>query len=629
MTETKRLLKVFLCHAHADRDPVRGLYARLTKDGVDAWLDKEKLLPGADWEYEIRQAVRESDIVVVCLSKQFKQKGFRQREVQIALEEASLQPEGEVFIIPARLEECETLQSLRKWHWVDLFEDDGYERLMRALRTRADKIDVNPQQKKNWLSITSPRTTTERLADEKKPATPIGGMSEEANWKKTEPKKADRVLIARNPANFFIGLKSIFFSGNPYLWILGLVGIVIALFWFSSWVSYNFPAPFPTAANTITLTATLTSKSTLPTNTLTLTASPTLTQTPTPTPTPTITPKSISGLSAEQVFLMGGINPPSNADITATDISPDGGLIAVGLSTGEIQLWRTDNLIHIRSLVGHIGNVGYVYFSSDGKLLVSRASGDVTVRIWRVEDGEPLYLYVDKPGYFIKTQIARNDDVLIGVLDKTISFFDLNSYQVLDQKKVEESIQTFSLNDANQLMYTTRVWTIVRWYYPWDPAKNKYETTTVPEWGYINGRTHLINLNEVIQDNILPENFSAAFDVSADGSQLVGKSSNSILILYLQSNNKNSTSFSGVNKAVFSPDNSLVCVAAYRDLYLYRPADSKKIKLPVSHNNEIINIAFSENGWTIMSASRDVIYLWGRTRWNSTLTPSTSLTPTK
>jgi hypothetical protein len=43
---------------------VRGLYARLTKDGVDAWLDKEKLLPGQgfdrlnlpDWELEIRKA---------------------------------------------------------------------------------------------------------------------------------------------------------------------------------------------------------------------------------------------------------------------------------------------------------------------------------------------------------------------------------------------------------------------------------------------------------------------------------------------------------------------------------------------------------------------------------------------
>jgi hypothetical protein len=67
MPEPKRPLKVFLCHAHADRDPVRGLYARLTQDGVDALLDKAKLhgersrtiLPVQDWELEIRNPVRE------------------------------------------------------------------------------------------------------------------------------------------------------------------------------------------------------------------------------------------------------------------------------------------------------------------------------------------------------------------------------------------------------------------------------------------------------------------------------------------------------------------------------------------------------------------------------------------
>ena len=67
MPEPKRPLKVFLCHAHADRDSVRGLYVRLTQDGVDAWLDKAKLhgeqsriiILGRDWELEIRNAVRD------------------------------------------------------------------------------------------------------------------------------------------------------------------------------------------------------------------------------------------------------------------------------------------------------------------------------------------------------------------------------------------------------------------------------------------------------------------------------------------------------------------------------------------------------------------------------------------
>lgn len=70
MTEVKRPLKVFLCHAHSDKDAVKALYDCLIKDGVDAWLDKEKLLPGQDLELEIRKTVRKTD-VVVCLSKKF------------------------------------------------------------------------------------------------------------------------------------------------------------------------------------------------------------------------------------------------------------------------------------------------------------------------------------------------------------------------------------------------------------------------------------------------------------------------------------------------------------------------------------------------------------------------------
>jgi len=59
LSRTEQGISIPLTHAHADRDPVRGLYARLTtpalaggarEDGVDAWLDKAKLFPGQDWE---------------------------------------------------------------------------------------------------------------------------------------------------------------------------------------------------------------------------------------------------------------------------------------------------------------------------------------------------------------------------------------------------------------------------------------------------------------------------------------------------------------------------------------------------------------------------------------------------
>ena len=73
MAELKRSLKVFLYHAPVDKIAVRDLYLRLIGDGVDTWLVKEKILPGQDWKQEIHKAVREADVVVVCISERFHQ----------------------------------------------------------------------------------------------------------------------------------------------------------------------------------------------------------------------------------------------------------------------------------------------------------------------------------------------------------------------------------------------------------------------------------------------------------------------------------------------------------------------------------------------------------------------------
>lgn len=59
--------KSFLMPRFSDKEIVRTLYYRLIRDGIDAWLDDEKLLPGQKWEIEIPKAVKNSDIVIVCL----------------------------------------------------------------------------------------------------------------------------------------------------------------------------------------------------------------------------------------------------------------------------------------------------------------------------------------------------------------------------------------------------------------------------------------------------------------------------------------------------------------------------------------------------------------------------------
>jgi CheY-like chemotaxis protein len=138
-----RRLRMFLCHSAGDKPAVRDLYRRLRADGVDPWLDEEALLPGQDWDREIRKAVRAADVILVCLScGSVTKAGYVQKEIKFALDVADEQPEGTIFLIPLRLEECDVPERLSRWQWVDLFDARGYEDLMRALRLRAKDLGV-------------------------------------------------------------------------------------------------------------------------------------------------------------------------------------------------------------------------------------------------------------------------------------------------------------------------------------------------------------------------------------------------------------------------------------------------------------------------------------------------------
>lgn len=142
-THSSPLLRVFLCHASVDKPSVCNLYNRLLVCGIEPWFDEEKLVGGQDWELEIRRAVRASHIVIVCLSQASVYKaGFVQKEIRYALDVADEQPEGNIFLIPLRLELCEVPDRLRRWQWIDLYEPNGYSRLMKAIYRRARELGI-------------------------------------------------------------------------------------------------------------------------------------------------------------------------------------------------------------------------------------------------------------------------------------------------------------------------------------------------------------------------------------------------------------------------------------------------------------------------------------------------------
>ncbi len=147
----QRRLTAFLCHSSADKSIIRKLFVQLRSDGVEPWLDEENLLPGQNWRVEIPKAVRSSDVVLICLSKEaLGRDGYVQDEIRFALEEAE-QQDG-IFLIPVRLDNVKIPNRLSHLQWVDLFDKQGYAKLINSLEQRAINLDtIVPELKSEFI----------------------------------------------------------------------------------------------------------------------------------------------------------------------------------------------------------------------------------------------------------------------------------------------------------------------------------------------------------------------------------------------------------------------------------------------------------------------------------------------
>jgi len=144
---SSRPLRVFLCHSSNDKPAVRELYQKLRAEPwIQPWLDEEELYPGQDWNMEIEKAVEAADAIIVCLTKNsINKEGYVQRELRIVLDFADYKPEGTLYIMPVRLEECEPPRRLRAWQYADYFEGNrerGLQRLLVSLKRRADSLGL-------------------------------------------------------------------------------------------------------------------------------------------------------------------------------------------------------------------------------------------------------------------------------------------------------------------------------------------------------------------------------------------------------------------------------------------------------------------------------------------------------
>jgi TIR domain/Protein of unknown function (DUF3298) len=132
---------IFVSYASEDRHEVKKLYDRLRLAGYDPWMDFVDIVGGEDWERSIERSLNNADLFLACLSSNSVQKrGFLQKEVLQALDKWREKLPDDIYLIPVRLEECAMPERLAKFQAIDLFREDGWERLLDALRTGAQRL---------------------------------------------------------------------------------------------------------------------------------------------------------------------------------------------------------------------------------------------------------------------------------------------------------------------------------------------------------------------------------------------------------------------------------------------------------------------------------------------------------
>ena len=164
--QVKTMAQIFLSYAREDEEKVENLYQKLSAARFKPWMDKKNILPGERWKSSIRKAIQCSDFFLACLSaNSVSKRGFLQKEIKDALDIWQEKLDSDIYLIPVRLDDCKVLGSLSDFQWVNLFEEDGLTRLVKAIQVGMERraevtADEEPSSRRE---TTTPEESSERV----------------------------------------------------------------------------------------------------------------------------------------------------------------------------------------------------------------------------------------------------------------------------------------------------------------------------------------------------------------------------------------------------------------------------------------------------------------------------------
>lgn len=137
-----RAKRVFIVYAQPDVEEAKRIAALLREGGFEPWLDVEQIKAGELWKEEIDQALSQSAIAVIVLTKKFNESEVASSELKKIV--GRMGPSGyrEGYIIPIRFDSSEIPPIISNIQYVDMSRPDADEYILesagKALRRMLD-----------------------------------------------------------------------------------------------------------------------------------------------------------------------------------------------------------------------------------------------------------------------------------------------------------------------------------------------------------------------------------------------------------------------------------------------------------------------------------------------------------
>lgn len=132
-------INIFISYAKEDSVLVEKIYNELETAGFKVWKDTHELLPGENWELEIKKNLSNCNFVVLCLSQLSVSKiGYFQEEIKTVLKLQRRRPSGKVFCIPVILNKFDLdllPLEIMDLQYIDICEDwnKGIEKIKKSI----------------------------------------------------------------------------------------------------------------------------------------------------------------------------------------------------------------------------------------------------------------------------------------------------------------------------------------------------------------------------------------------------------------------------------------------------------------------------------------------------------------